>query len=224
MSFNEIPAYGVSEAARYLRLAPATLRSWVRGRAYPRGTGKAFFRPLIRLPEPDNGQLSFENLIEAHVLWGLRNRHNVPLKHVRIALKYAQRELGIERLLLHGDLRTSAGNVFLFKYGELLNLSKSGQMALRGLLEAHLKRVEWDDSMLPVRLYPFTGDPSADGRRVIVIDPAVRFGRPIVQRVGVSTAVIADRIDAGEELDAIAQDYEITIEELQAAVLFEKAA
>lgn len=32
------PAYGPAEAARYLRLPAATLRTWLVGRAYRRGT------------------------------------------------------------------------------------------------------------------------------------------------------------------------------------------
>jgi DNA-binding transcriptional regulator YiaG len=32
------PAYTVAEAARYLKVAPATLRSWFVGRPYPTGS------------------------------------------------------------------------------------------------------------------------------------------------------------------------------------------
>jgi hypothetical protein len=50
------PAYSVAEAARYLKVAPATLRSWVAGRPYPKGAGTAHSSPLIRParnPPPD---------------------------------------------------------------------------------------------------------------------------------------------------------------------------
>ncbi len=52
MHRDEIPAYPVAEAARYLRIAVATLRSWVVGRTYARSGGNAFLEPLIRLPDP----------------------------------------------------------------------------------------------------------------------------------------------------------------------------
>ena len=42
------PAYTLAEAARYLKLAPATLRAWLIGRDYPKGTGKVHSVPLIR--------------------------------------------------------------------------------------------------------------------------------------------------------------------------------
>ena len=48
-----MPAYGLPEAARYLRMAPATLRSWILGRYYPTSAGERFFQPVIHLPEPE---------------------------------------------------------------------------------------------------------------------------------------------------------------------------
>jgi len=36
---RELPSYGITEAAHYLRLPTATLRSWLRGRYYPTETG-----------------------------------------------------------------------------------------------------------------------------------------------------------------------------------------
>ena len=224
MDRKVVGTYPVAEAARYVHVAPATLRSWVLGRSYQTASGKSFSPPLIQLPDRTQPLLSFENLIEAHVLWGLRNRHDVALNHVRIALEYAQRELDVDRLLLHEDLRTSAGDVFFIKYGQLLNLSRSGQLALRKVLESHLLRVEWINATFPVRLYPFSGNLAIDDKRLIVIDPLLHFGRPIVQNVGISTSTLADRFDNGEEISDIAEDYGMTATEIEAAILFEKAA
>jgi hypothetical protein len=78
------------------------------------------------------------NLIEAHVLRSLRTEHGVPLAAVRQALNYVERELRIDHLLLREELRTSGGALFLERFGELVNLSASGQLAVRKLFEAHL--------------------------------------------------------------------------------------
>jgi uncharacterized protein (DUF433 family) len=40
----------------------------------------------------------------------------------------------------------------------------------------------------------------------------------------VSTRAILDRIDAGESIDAVARDYELTIEAIEEALVFERAA
>ena len=80
------PAYTVAEAARYLKVAPATLRSWVIGRAYPRADGFAQFRPLIRPATKQPPALSFWNLIESHVLRSLRTDHSVSMDALRKAV------------------------------------------------------------------------------------------------------------------------------------------
>jgi len=223
-SDRDFAAYTLAEAARYLRLPAATLRSWVLGRQYPTTDGSGQFPPLIRPSSRQPPLLSFSNLIEAHVLRSLRTDHGVPVKALRSALAYAEKTLGIDRLLLRPQLRTDAGAVFLDRYGELIELTASGQLAMHRLFAEHLKRVEWDSSRFPVRLYPFlsTAAPSED--RPIVIDPRIAFGRPVVQRKGISTSAIADRLDAGESVDEIAADYELGPAEIEQAILYERAA
>lgn len=216
-------AYQVAEAARYLRLSPATLRSWTVGRAYPTSSGPRHFQPLLTLPT-GKPVLSFWNLIEAHVLRSLRTDHGVSVQHLREALRYAEKELGIERLLLSKDLSTKAGRLFLERYGELIELSASGQMAMRKVFEAHLTRVEWDASHFPVRLYPFVAVDSFAADRPIAIDPQIAFGRPVIQKAGVSTTVIAERIDAGESVADLASDYGLSAADIEQAVLYERAA
>jgi len=144
-------AYGLAEAARYLKLPAPTLRSWVAGRAYPKAKGAVGqFRPLIHPPRKQPPVLSFWNLIEAHVLRSLRTGHGVSLRDMRDALAYAE--------------------------------------------------------------------------RTIAIDPKIAFGRPIVARMDISTGAIAGRIDASEPVQEIADDYDLTVEEVEQAALYERAA
>ncbi len=113
--------------------------------------------------------------------------------------------------------------MFLDEYGKLINLTASGQLAMRRLLDEHLKRVEWDSWQFPVRLYPYVSAESA-ARRPIAIDPSIAFGRPVVLRAGVSTETVAGRIDAGESVADLADDYALTADEIEEAVLYERAA
>jgi uncharacterized protein (DUF433 family) len=204
-------------------LSPATLRSWFLGRPYPTSRGTRHFTALLKPSHREPPTLSFANLIEAHVLRSLRTEHGVPLTAVRQALRYAEHELNIEHLLLREELRASGGELFLDRYGELVNLSASGQLAVRRVFEAHLARVEWGALRSAVRLYPFVFGESAD-TRPIVIDPRISFGRPVVDRAFVSTRAILERIDAGESVRDVATDYEVTVEAVEEAVLFERAA
>jgi uncharacterized protein (DUF433 family) len=224
VSPRDQPAYTLAEAARYLRLPVATLRSWVAGRGYPTTSGIERFHPLIHPPRRKPPVLSFSNLIEAHVLRSLRTDHGVSVKEVRQALRYAEHVLGIDRLLLRKELCTDGGKLFLDRYGELINLSASGQLAMRKIFDEHLKRIEWDTKQFPLRLYPFVSIERLTPERPIVIDPAIAFGRPMVRRKGVSTRIIAERIDAGETVNDLAADYDLTPAEIEEAVFYERAA
>lgn len=218
------PAYPLAEAAGYLKLPPATLRSWVVGRAYATTSGEQRFQPLIHPPVKRPPTLSFANLIEAHVVRALRTDHGVSVKALRQALRYAEQSLQIARLLLRKELSTDGGQVFLQRYGHLINLSASGQLAMRRVFEEHLKRVEWNAQRFPVRLYPFVSAEMRTPDRPIAIDPRIAFGRPVVLRKGVSTRAIAERIDAGETVAELAADYDLSPPEIEDAVLYERAA
>jgi len=217
-------AYPLAEAARYLKLPAATLRSWVAGRAYPKGDGVARFQPLIQPATGKPPLLSFWNLVEAHVLRSLRTEHGISLKDLRAALRYAEQHLRVERLLLDKKLCTEGGALFLERYGTLINLSASGQLAMRKVFDEHLKRIEWGALALPIRLYPFVSSSAETPAKPIAIDPAIAFGRPIVIKVGVTTQGIADRIDANEDIDEIAADYGLLRSDIEQAVLYERAA
>ncbi len=218
------PAYTVAEGARYLKVASATLRSWVVGRPYLKASGPARTNPLIHPARKVPPTLSFWNLIEAHVLRSLRTEHGVSMDALRKAIVYAQKSLNVERLLLSPELRTDAGRLLLERYGQLIELSASGQIAMRRMFAEHLARVEWDQWSFPVRLYPFTASGLPMANRPISIDPTIAFGRPVIANKGISTAAIAERIDAGESAVDVAADYDMTEGDIEEAVLYERAA
>jgi uncharacterized protein (DUF433 family) len=58
----------------------------------------------------------------------------------------------------------------------------------------------------------------------IAIDPAIAFARPVLLSRGISTRAIVDRIDAGETPQDVAKDYDLTPDEVEQAVLYERAA
>ena len=221
---RDLAAYSIAEAARYLKIPPTTLRPWVAGREYPRRKGAGFFAPLIATPEEHPPRLSFNNLVEAYVLRALRTQHGVSIDAVRKASDFAAKGYSVGRLLLSPKLYTGTGDLFLEKYGQLVNLTKSGQLAMKKILDAHLKRVELDQADLPTRFYPFVTSDTREDRKIIVIDARRAFGRPIVSRRGVSIAAIVDRIDAGETVEVVARDYGLEREEVEEAIIYAQAA
>ena len=174
----------------------------------------------FQLADPTERLLSFLNLVEAHVLDALRRRHEVRLPKVRAALDYLERSGVCPRghPLADPSLQTDGLDLFIDRYGELINVSKAGQTAMRTMLEAHLRRIDRNPSGAPVRLYPFTRKHDTEEPRVVMMDPRVQYGRPVLVGSGIPTAVIAERYKAGESIQDLAADYRREPEEIEEAI------
>src|SRR2546427_11351728 len=117
---------------------------------------------------------------------------------------------------------SDASAIFVSKYGSLINASRDGQLAMKALLQAHLKRIARDERGVAIRLFPFTRRRDAgttlDALRLIAIDPAVAFGRPVIVGSRVPTSEIAERFQAGESPSELAEDFGRTEEEVWEAI------
>lgn len=215
---REIPAYGITEAAHYLRVPTSTIRWWVTGRSYHVETGHQASKPIIDRPDSASNLLSFINLVEIHVLDAIRRQHRIPLEKVRVALQYLRKEYDSKHPLAEGEFETDGLNLFVQRYGQLINISQAGQLAMKELLQAHLQRIERDRSGLPLRLYPFTRKRDRNEPKAVVIDPYVSFGRPVLHGTGIPTSVIAERYKAGESMDELAKDYDRSRLEIEEAI------
>lgn len=215
------PAYTVAEAARYLKMPASTLRTWVLGRKNA--------KPLISLDDPRRQYLSFVNLVESHVLAAIRRKHEVQLPKVRRALGYVESEFGIDRPLIHQEFQTDGLDLFVERYGEMINASREGQRAIREIVCVYLQRIEWDGRGLPIRLYPFTRtrdtqesprhDPS-----LIVFEPEVSFGRPVIKGTGIPVEEIVSRFQAGDSFDDIVGDFRVNKLAVEEALRYQPAA
>lgn len=217
----ELPLYTYADASRYLGLPKSTASYWARGGSTTGKKGQQeFFEPVISA-HPEGG-LTFFNLVELHALKALRRIHEISLKNIRNALAHAEQQLGIDRLLLSDSLSTHGGDVFITYLGDTVNLSRGGQMAIKDILERYLKRVERNDSLIPVKLYPeFEG---VGNDKPVVIDPNVSFGKPTVTGTSIHTGVIVYRIDVGETIEDLMNDYDISQETIENVIRYEKAA
>jgi uncharacterized protein (DUF433 family) len=204
------PYYSARDAARYTRLPYSTVLYWTRGRpGHP---------PVIRAKH----QLSFLELVEIHMLGVFRRYHRVPLQKLRrvlttLAKRYPDEAhpLATRRFWLDGR------SVFTEELGDLVSLSEPGQLALRDVVELYAKRVEWGGST-PRRLFLFTTRPEleidAELPKSIVIDPAVAYGQPVVAGTRITADVLFGRFEAGETVEALADDYGITLQQVQDAI------
>lgn len=219
---REIPAYRFGDAASYLGVALTTLRAWVKGMPYTNKDGsKGYFKAVFALPEPDRPLLSYMNLVEAFVLSGLRREHRIRLDKIRIAIKTLQREFKSAHPLAEHEFETNGVDLFVQEYGQLINVGRDGQLAMRNILENYLRRVEHDPSGRAARLYPFIRLNGTEQPRNVVINPYVSFGKPVIAGTGLPTRVVAERFKAGDSIPQIAANYGRKEEEIDDAIRYE---
>jgi uncharacterized protein (DUF433 family) len=221
-SIYNTPAYSVTDAARYLRIPVVTLRSWLKGRSYVTKNGQQAFEPLIQRPDPGLPQLSFTNLVEAHVLRIIRETHQVKLDKVRKALDYMSQQFDTAHPLVMKRFQTDGVDLFVDEMDRLVNVSRSGQLAMRETLKHLLTRVEWNVEGIANRFFPvieLVPEPGND--KIIFLDPSIRFGKPIIAGKGVPTAAIASVYEAGDDISDIAEEFNCTSEQVKAAIRFE---
>jgi uncharacterized protein (DUF433 family) len=207
----------VAEAAVLVRVPVSTLKTWIYG------DGSAT-RGVIVLPTSTPRMLAFSHLVEAFVLAAIRRGHGVALQRVRRAIRFVQRELQVERPLIHAKFKTDGADLFVEQWGKLVNASRDGQISMRDALESSLRRVDWDRDGIAVRLFPLVRAGGADQPRSIVIDPEHGFGRPTLAGKGIRVDVIVERYLAGETVAELARDYRVLPDLIDDAVRCELRA
>lgn len=217
---RSIPAYTLAEAAHYVHVPLPTVRSWV---GKDRGGGRP--RPLILVdPDPSGAfLLSFNNLIELHVLSGVRRVHRLKLDAIRKSVAFMAERLHSQHPLASHAFLTDGVSLFIEIAGQLVDTSKARQLAIRDVIELYLKRIERDEHGLARRLFPFTRplrDTAVDEQqpRLVVIDPRIEFGRPVVAGTGITTAMLVGRYKAGDSIDDLAEDYRVGNDKVEEAI------
>lgn len=225
---RDVGAYPIADAARYLRVPRSTLRSWLIGQTAAR---RRLSPPLFSSTASRSGLLSFKDLVQAHIICGLRVHHHVPLQRVRKAVDYVCKTMKYPQPLLDAEFSTDGVDIFVEQYCEgMVNVSQAGQMAIRPLLDAYLQRIEHDKHGV-ARLFPFVrrreggvADALMIEPRLVVMDPLVAFGRPTVSGTNIRTSVIAERYLAGESIATLAEDYHLQHEAIEEAIRCESVA
>lgn len=221
---SDVATYSLRDAAHYLHLPVATVRSWVKGRSYWTAQGERHFRPLIVAADPKAATLSFKDLVELHVLSAIRRQHQIRMPAIRKAIDYLRSQFSTDHPLSSENMLTDGKDLFIERYGKLVSVSEKGQMALREILDRYLERIDRSTHGRPLRLYPFTRTQIEAAPRTVLIDPLVQFGRPCLAKRGVPTDVIAERYKAGDSIDFLAEDYGCSRDEIEEAIRYEAAA
>lgn len=217
----ERPLYDEVLAASVLGMPPSTLHWWLEG-GERRGR---IYDPVLR-PEPTGSkEVTWGELVEARYLRAYRTEFGVKLKELRGFIENLRERLGVRYPLAHSRPWVGDGRTLLIQAQEDARLDPklrpcyspaTGLVLLTPPAESFLQRVDFDSEGdgVVVRLFP------AGKESPVVIDPELRFGSPSVQ--GISTDIIAEMVRAGEPIERLATDYELSLDDVVAALDFER--
>jgi uncharacterized protein (DUF433 family) len=228
------PVYSIEEAAGYLGIPINTLRAWTIGRH--KANGQDYYEPVLQFVNQDLRRLSFYDLVEAHILRAAIDR-NVPLQRLKRGLAYLRRKhpnsprpLLTCDFLIDGKSLLVRGMLGSKKKDQeaLTNASDDGQLEMTPIVKEYLQLVKRFDEYLtlvgrdrakmPDTLFP------KDGHQIVSITSGVVSGRPVIEGTRIPTSVVAQRFHAGENLRALAKDYHLPKEKIEAAIKYETAA
>ena len=217
-SILERPVYGVSEAAGLLGVRPDRTWAWLDG--YERSGVR--YPPVIRKEPTGDDLVTWGEFVELGYLREYR-RKGVPLQRLRPVIDELRREfqtpypLATARPYVYGKELVLEVQERHDLPAPIAIIIRSGQqLLLADPATQFLKKVEFDPAGQAAihRIRP------AGPASPVVIDPLVRFGRPAVS--GVATERLWELADAGETIEAIAEGYDLTEEEVRAAVAYEE--
>jgi uncharacterized protein (DUF433 family) len=209
------PCFMLSDAKLHIfvfNVPKRTIYDWV--------VGSKNYKPLIEIAQKSPPRLSFINLVELYVLASIRRKFHIPMPYVRSAVEFVNKELGSKHPLAEHRFETDGLRIFFEHLGGLYDISKGVQQSF-DFVKTYLHRIEYSQSGLPLKFYPFTRlDKHEDDKTpmCVTINPRICFGRPILESISVPVEIISQRYWAGESHDSLINEYNITSEELDEAI------
>lgn len=219
--------YPLSRAARLVGAELRTVRRWLKGYSWKYGDGRKASGPLWALEYAGDDEFGDEQVLGFHDLLELRTvarfiEQGVSLQVIRATIDVAREALG--NYPLHSQRFVTDGKrIFLEaveRAGEdprLLDVRKR-QFAMDAVIRPSLlDGIEYGADESALRWFPIPR------KRLVVLDPQVQFGEPMVLEGGVPTDTLAAAFKAeGGNLERVARLYRVKPKEVKAAVAFEQ--
>ena len=206
--------YSTADAARLTGLTRSKVDRWAFG-----------YRGYSGIVDPDlpsvgpYRSISFLTLMELYLMRRLQDK-GIAAEKFRVAALEVAKATGIEHPFAFehlGDFLLHDNRDFYLQDGELTKITGRNQYntVMKTVVEPYLSEVEFESEYVR-RWFPSEAD------RLIVVDPAIKFGEPVVSGSRIPTANIVDQINAGDTADFVAECYGLTVEQVLAAEGFER--
>jgi uncharacterized protein (DUF433 family)/predicted transcriptional regulator len=208
--------YTEAEAARLLGVSQSTLHYWLEG---SQGHRKEY-KPILRDEPRGKRTVTWAEFVEAGFLREYRRTLNVSMAELRRFVEVLRERFGVpypladRRPFVSGrnlvyDAQTAAGlGVDLW-----LVAVAGDQLLLTAPAESFLRRVQWMDNVA------VGYSPDANPDSPVRVQPNKRFGKPAIK--GVSTEVIWEQHDSGEDSEHIAEMFDLEPTDVDWALAYE---
>ena len=209
--------YTAPEAARMVGMRPATLRRWLLGYAHDVKHEAPLWRPQYQSDGDDGVLLGFRDLIEARIVNALRAK-GIGLPTIRVCLDRARAIIGQDHPFSTRQFRTDGKTIFLaitdgLEEAQLIDL-KRRQGVFNRVVAPSLEDLDFGaDGVQRWWLL--------HGKRSIVADPTRSFGQPIVADHGMTTARVAEAVEAEGSVAKVAKLYDLKPRWVRDALSFE---
>jgi uncharacterized protein (DUF433 family) len=216
--------YTVADASRLSGIPTRRLHRWLAGYEFrDHGGNVRHSAPVFRASLRGAGSataISFLDLLEV-MFFDRFLKQGVTWDTLRRAAAEAARDFKDDHPFCVKRFRTDGRTIFAEIAKDdhdpkLLDIVRR-QHVFREIVEPLLTQIDYDVSGLATAWSPM-------GKAVpVIVDPTRAFGQPTLRGRGVRTSVVAASVIAGNEsLDAVARWYDVEVEEVEAAVDFER--
>jgi uncharacterized protein (DUF433 family) len=222
LTYLERPVYGMTEVDALLSLKSGTARRWIDG--YER-RGR-HYDPVVRHESTGSDLVTWGEFVETRLLAQYRDA-GVPMLRMRPVVEGLRQRLQVryplatvrpyvnEELRLVYEVQQEAE---LEESMRLVVEAGTGQYVLAPPARLFKHTVEFedvDDLSVVTRIRPL------GLKREVVIDPDRRSGAPVVRAV--PTDVLAELIRAGEPVEWVAKQYELSLDQVLDAWEYERS-
>ena len=212
------PLYERTTLARMLHMDTRTIKRWFEG--YNKTVKGVQIHYPAWMHQPEGKLLSFTDLIE---LWFVQQfqKHRVPLSTIRSTYRTMSERLKCDHPFLRKNLWLVVSKKILVvdiarDLEATISEPESNQLYLDQIVLNVGNMIEFDDQDFARQWYPL-------GRQQpVVVDPMMGYGEPTIKGRRLRTRDVFNLWKAeGENTELVSEAYEITPEEVKAAVAWE---
>jgi uncharacterized protein (DUF433 family) len=213
------PLYSYAEADRLAGVPRGTSSRWVKGYKYRNDWGKRVTQPPMTAGPEDKteGGVSFFDLVSIKAIDSLREL-GFSTQKIREVVRYCREELRVAYPFATERFKTDRRRIYMRAGdGHLLEVlgGQKGARAWDQILNQFLEDLDYQNE-LARRWWPL----GREDQRVVV-DPDYGFGLPVIMGSGVRTETIAEQIEAGDTVEQVSYDFNVTPEQIDAALKLE---